>query len=184
MNARQGELLLALARAWLAEAFGGPRVRQPEGEPWLDAPGATFVSLHQGGDLRGCVGNLRPRSSLYESVVHNARAAAFDDSRFAPLDSAELGRTQLEVTVLSPLETIPSRTEAEAIANLTPGTHGVVLSCDGRSGVFIPQMWEQLPEPREFLFHLKRKAGLPTQVWPDGMRVERFTAEHWEEAAP
>lgn len=180
MTPEQGQALLQLARASLGEAFGGPKLARPK-EAWLDAPGSTFVSLHQHGDLRGCVGNIKPLPSLYESVTRNARAAAFDDGRFAPLSKDELARTKLEVTVLSPLERLPAETEAEAIAQLRPGTDGVVLNYQGRTSVFIPQMWEQLPDAREFLFHLKRKGRFPID-WQPGMAIDRFTAEHWEES--
>jgi AmmeMemoRadiSam system protein A len=180
MSPEQGKQLLGLARAAIASAFGGPKPAVPEGD-WMQAPGSTFVSLHQQGDLRGCVGNIRPVATLYESVTRNARAAAFEDSRFAPLDAAELARTQLEVTLLSPLEPLSAKTEQEAIAQLRPGIDGVVLSYLGRTSVFIPQMWEQLADPREFLRHLKHKARFPID-WQPGMSIERFTAEHWEES--
>jgi AmmeMemoRadiSam system protein A len=179
LTAEQGEELLKLARASIASGFGAQSPDQPAGD-WLARPGATFVSLHQQGDLRGCVGNIRPLPSLFESVVRNARAAAFDDSRFSPLGEDELARTRLEVTVLSPLERLPATTEQEAIAQLRPGIDGVVLNYHGRTSVFIPQMWEQLPDPREFLFHLRRKARFPVD-WQPGMSIDRFTAEHWEE---
>jgi AmmeMemoRadiSam system protein A len=180
MTPEQGQALLALARASIASGFGGHKPEHSK-EPWLNEPGATFVSLHQRGDLRGCVGNIRPLPSLYESVVRNARAAAFDDSRFAPLPEKELAGTKLEVTVLSPLEKVPVDSEEDALAKLRPGTDGVVLSYQGRNAVFIPQMWEQLPDPKEFLHHLKRKARFPDD-WRPGMSIERFTAEHWEES--
>jgi AmmeMemoRadiSam system protein A len=180
MTPEQGQALLRLARASIVSGFGGAAPPEPD-EAWLNAPGATFVSLHQHGDLRGCVGNLRPLPTLHESVVRNARAAAFDDSRFAPLDARELAGTRLEVTVLSPLEKVPVDSEEDALAKLRPGIDGVVLSYQGRNAVFIPQMWDQLPDPKEFLFHLKRKAHFPSD-WRPGMSIERFTAEHWEEA--
>jgi uncharacterized protein len=180
LTPEQGQKLLALARQAIASGFGGDKPAHPD-DGWLNAPGATFVSLHQQGDLRGCVGNIRPVPSLFESVTRNARAAAFDDSRFQPLAEDELPRSRLEVTVLSPLERLPAKTEKEAIAQLRPGTDGVVLTYQGRNSVFIPQMWEQIPDPREFLLHLKRKSRFPTD-WQPGMTVDRFTAESWEES--
>jgi AmmeMemoRadiSam system protein A len=180
LTPEQGAELLALARQSIASAFGAEKpVHSDAG--WLNQPGSTFVSLHQQGDLRGCVGNIRPVPTLFESVTRNARAAAFDDSRFKPLDEDELAKTKLEVTVMSPLERLNAKTEDETIAQLRPGTDGVVLNYMGRSSVFIPQMWEQLPNPKEFLSHLKRKSRFPTD-WPDGMTVDRFTAEYWEES--
>jgi AmmeMemoRadiSam system protein A len=182
VTSEQGRALLALARASIAARFAdAPPQPEASSEPWLQAPGATFVSLHQQGDLRGCVGNIKPLPTLYESVVRNARAAAFEDSRFPPLNEAELAKTQLEVTVLSPLERVAAVSEAEALAQLRPGQDGVVLNYQGRTSVFIPQMWEEIPDPREFLLHLKRKARFPAE-WQPGMSIDRFTAEHWEES--
>jgi AmmeMemoRadiSam system protein A len=141
---------------------------------------AVFVTLHEKGELRGCVGQLAARFTLFEAVRHAAKSAAFHDGRFPPLHESELPQLNIEVSVLSPLELLEVATEDETLAALRPGVDGVVLTYGARSGVFIPEMWKQLPEPREFLFHLKRKAGLP-QVWQPGTRVERFTAEWWAE---
>ncbi|MEW6429938.1 MAG: AmmeMemoRadiSam system protein A [Myxococcota bacterium] len=178
MNA-QGPVLLKLARETLVEAFGGPKVAVPD-QAWLMEPRAVFVTLHKHGELRGCVGQLTARFPLFEAVRQAAKAAAFHDSRFKPLGPEELAEVRIEVSVLSPLEPLDVATEAEALAALRPGVDGVVLTHGAKSGVFIPEVWKQLPEPREFLEHLKRKAGLP-QVWQPGTRVERFTAEQWSE---
>ncbi|MEW5741352.1 MAG: AmmeMemoRadiSam system protein A [Myxococcota bacterium] len=175
----QGQVLLELARGTLREAFGGPKVAVPD-HAWLFEKKAVFVTLHKHGELRGCVGQLAARFPLYESVRHAAKAAAFHDGRFPPLDVSELEQVHIEISVLSALEALDVATEAEALAAIRPGVDGVVLTHGLRSGVFIPEMWKQLPDPNQFLFHLKRKAGLP-QAWQPGTRVERFTAEVWAE---
>lgn len=174
-----GTLLLRLARSAIAEEFGGPRAEVPP-EPWLHEKRAVFVTLTKHGELRGCIGQLAPRFPLHEAVWEAARSAAFRDGRFAPLTREELDEVRLEVSVLSPLESLEVNDEADFLAKVRPGIDGVVLSHDFRSGLFIPQMWEQLPEKEQFLVHLKRKAGLPLQ-WLPGTKVQRFTAVHWEE---
>ncbi|MDP1830046.1 MAG: AmmeMemoRadiSam system protein A [Archangium sp.] len=179
---RDGALLLAVARGTIAEQFGGPKVQRPEGEAWLEERRAVFVTLKRDGELRGCVGQLAARFTLYEAVREAATSAAFRDSRFFPLRPEELAFLQLEVSVLSPLEPLEVTDEEDLLRKLRPGVDGVVLSHQFRSGLFIPEMWKQLPEKRDFVTLLKRKAGLPP-AWVPGTKVERFTAEHWEERA-
>lgn len=176
------QVLTALARATLEEAFGAPRVERPAGEAWLDEPRAVFVTLTKGGELRGCIGQLEARQPLYEAVRSAARSAAFDDPRFPALAADELPDVHLEVSVLSPLEPVPVASEADALAALTPGVHGAVLECGRRRGVFIPEVWKQLPDKHDFLAHLKRKAGLPVDAWLPGTTLSRFTAQLCEEA--
>lgn len=176
-----GALLLAIARGTIAERFGGPPLQRPQGEPWLDEPRGVFVTLTLHGELRGCVGQLAARFPLFEAVREAALAAAFRDSRFFPLREEELPLVRLEVSVLSPLEKLEVASEAELLEQLRAGVDGIVLSHEFRSGLFIPEMWKQLPDKRDFLFHLKRKAGLPVHTWLPDTKVERFTAEHWEE---
>ena len=175
-----GTLLLAIARGTIAEAFGAPSVTRPAGASWLDQRRAVFVTLKLEGELRGCIGQLTPRFTLFEAVREAATSAAFRDTRFLPLREDELSVIRLEVSVLTPLEPLEVRDEAELLEKLRPGVDGLVLSHDGRSGLFIPEMWKQLPDKRAFLSYLKRKAGLP-QGWLPGTKVERFTAEHCEE---
>ncbi|MFO0574820.1 MAG: AmmeMemoRadiSam system protein A [Polyangia bacterium] len=175
-----GEILLRIARAAIAEEFGEPRPVRPAGA-WLDEPGAVFVTLHEHGELRGCIGTLRPRASLYDAVVEAARSAAFRDPRFPGLQPYELPLIHIEISLLSPIEELPVDSEDELLAKMRVGKDGLILSHGGRLGVFIPEMWKQLPEPDDFLYHLKRKAGLPTDRWLPGTRVERFTAELFAE---
>lgn len=179
---RQGQVLLRVARGTLEEAFGGPKVQHPADAPWLDEPRAVFVTLTKGGELRGCIGQLAPTMSLFDAVRDAAKAAGFRDPRFPPLSRDELAELHVELSVLSPVEPLEVRDEADAVAKLRPGVDGVVLRADGRSGVFIPEVWKQLPEPADFLRHLKRKAGLPMDGWVPGTRLERFTAQLWEES--
>jgi AmmeMemoRadiSam system protein A len=172
-------VLLKLARDTLREAFGGPKVAEPDGA-WLHEKRAVFVTLHKHGQLRGCVGQLTPRFTLFEAVRHAAKAASFHDSRFAPVEPQELEHLRIEISVLSPLEPLDVATEEEVLAALRPGVDGLVLSNGIHSAVFIPEVWKELPRPEDFLSHLKRKAGLP-QAWQPGTRVERFTAEVFSE---
>ena len=178
---QQGPVLLGIARGTLAEAFGGPKVAKPDGVAFLEEKRAVFVTLTKSGELRGCIGQLEARFTLYDAVREAARAAGFKDPRFPPLQQEELTEVSIEISVLSPLERLEVVTQADVLRLIRPGVDGVVLRWGGRSGVFIPEVWKSLPDPEEFLFYLKRKAGLPTDSWLEGTHVERFTAEVWHE---
>lgn len=178
----RGVVLLALARAALIEAFGGEPARPPEAA-WLNAPGATFVTLKIDGELRGCIGTLEAYRPLAEDVQGNALAAAFRDPRFPGLEAAELARVRLHVSLLSELEPLTCSGEDDLLRRLRPGVDGLVLEHDGHRGTFLPAVWRQLPGPEEFLRQLKRKAGLPPEFWSSGVRISRYTVDGWAEAA-
>ena len=179
----RGRVLLAIARQSLAEAFGRAVAGDPA-EAWLAEPGATFVTLRRDGLLRGCVGTLRAWRPLSDDVRANARAAAFSDTRFPPLTRDELPEISLEVSLLSTPEPVSVASEAEALAVLRPGIDGVILEyrdAPQHRATFLPQVWEQLPDPREFLAHLKHKAGLSPTFWHPDLRLWRYTVTKWEE---
>jgi AmmeMemoRadiSam system protein A len=148
---------------------------------WLEHPGASFVTLTKGGDLRGCIGSLEAHRPLAEDVRANAVAAAFRDPRFMPLSREEFGDIRVEVSLLSPTEPLAAGSEAEALAALRPGVDGVVFEYAHHRSTFLPQVWEQLPQPAEFLAHLKRKAGLPQDFWAADVRLSRYTVSKWKE---
>jgi AmmeMemoRadiSam system protein A len=182
MSAERGLTLLAIARGAIAASLGEPAPRQGPVAGWLDQPGASFVTLRQGGELRGCVGSLVAERSLRADVERNALAAAFRDPRFAPLSRREYPGIEVEVSQLSPLEPIAFESEAHALALLRPGVDGVLLEYGEQRGTFLPQVWEQLPDSAEFLANLKRKAGLPVGFWAPGLRLSRYTVHKWRES--
>ncbi len=179
----RGPTLLALARASIAQALGLPRT-ESDLPSWVLEPGACFVTLTQDGQLRGCIGSLAAHRPLGDDVRANAVAAALRDPRFPALTVAELARTQVEVSVLSPMQPLSFNSEAEALAQLRPHIDGVVLEYGGHRGTFLPQVWEQLPTPTAFMAQLKRKAGLRADFWADGVRLQRYTVEKWQEGGP
>jgi AmmeMemoRadiSam system protein A len=101
-------------------------------------------------------------------------AAAFRDSRFEPLQVEEFAHIEVEVSVLEPALPLAADTEAQAHAALRPGIDGVILEWRGHCATFLPQVWEQLPQPHEFLGALKRKAGLRADFWADDLRLSRY----------
>ncbi|MDD4881753.1 MAG: AmmeMemoRadiSam system protein A [Gallionellaceae bacterium] len=179
---QRGEVLTAMARAAIAHRLGQD-LPVPAAPDWLDAPGAVFVTLTQDGELRGCIGSLEAWRPLKQDLEDNACAAAFRDPRFPPLAADELARTRVEVSILSKPEPMTFKDEADAIARLRPGIDGVILEWGRHRGTFLPQVWEQLPEPVLFMRHLKQKAGLPADFWADDVRLSRYTVEKHKEAA-
>lgn len=175
-----GRVLLPLARAALAARLGVPPPVVPEAA-WLDDPGASFVSVHIDGRLRGCIGTLEQYRSLGADVTANACAAAFDDPRFRPVAAAEYLQVMLEVSVISAPEPIAYADEADLCAQLRPGVDGVLLEAGKKRGTFLPQVWAQLPQPAEFLTNLKVKAGLPKDGWDPTWRFSRYAVDSWAE---
>lgn len=176
----RGEILLAIARSAIAGALGKP-LPADESAPWLQEPGATFVTLTQHGELRGCIGSLETHRSLLQDVKANALAAAFHDSRFLPLGVDELETTRVEVSLLSPLTAIAFSSEQDALSQLRPNVDGIVFEYARYRSTFLPQVWEQLPEPAQFMAHLKHKAGLTPDFWADGVKLSRYTVSKWKE---
>ena len=176
-----GTTLLPIARATISTALGRSHPAA-EDAVWLQEWGACFVTLTQQGQLRGCIGTLEARRSLLADVKANALAAALHDPRFAPLRATELAHTEIEVSLLSPMQAMRFDSEAHALAQLQPGIDGVVLEFERYRSTFLPQVWEQLPTASEFIAHLKHKAGLPPDFWASGMRLQRYTVSKWKEA--
>lgn len=176
----RGPTLLALARAAISSALGHP-MQADATPPWLQELGACFVTLTQAGQLRGCIGSLQARRSLLADVQANAVAAALQDPRFAPLGLAELPHTEIEVSVLLPMQPLAFTDEADALARLRPGVDGVVFEYKAYRSTFLPQVWEQLPDRLDFMAHLKQKAGLPPHFWAPGVHLQRYTVTKFKE---
>ncbi len=174
-----GETLLRLAAASIRHgiATGAPQpVNAAEHAEPLRRAAATFVTLYSEGELRGCVGSARAYRSVVEDVAGNAFAAAFRDSRFTPVGADELEALHLSVSLLTEPEPMRFTDEANLRAQLRPGIDGLILESRGTRGLFLPQVWATLPDPGQFLAHLKRKAGWRADDWPADMTAARFEA--------
>ena len=176
-----GHALLRVARAAIGAELGYA-LEAAGAHDGLDRPGATFVTLTKDGDLRGCIGTLAAVRTLRADVAANAVAAAFRDPRFPPLASAEFTTTSVEVSMLSAHEPIAFADEAHLLAQLRPGVDGVILEYGRLRATFLPQVWETLEEPREFLEALKRKAGLPAGFWHPRLNVSRYSVTKWKQS--
>ena len=179
-NTELGAALLRLARAAIGEQLGKPA---PAGasQARLQEPGATFVTLTQQGQLRGCIGSLEAHRALLHDVRENALAAAFRDPRFSPLAEEEFEITRVEVSLLTTPEPLAFRDEADFMAQLRPGVDGIVFQYGRHRSTFLPQVWESLPEPEQFMQQLKRKAGLPPNFWHETVSISRYEVTKWKE---
>lgn len=186
---KKGQVLLHIARASITQTLAKTSSATEvftQGKwlqnSWLQDKGACFVTLMQHEQLRGCIGTLQAHRSLLDDVKANARAAAFKDSRFSPLTSDELEATQVEVSLLSDIQTMDFTSEQEALAQLQPGVDGVVFEYGSYYSTFLPQVWQQLPDSKEFIAHLKHKAGLSADFWADQVKLSRYTVSKWKES--
>jgi len=164
----------------IARGLGRPEPEPLPAGPWfqpLCATRATFTTLTLEGELRGCRGTIEPRRALVEDVWGNAWASAYDDPRFAPVTADEIPRLAVAISVLSPLEAIPAGSEEELIEALEPGVDGLLLSRGSARATFLPAVWRQLPDPRDFVAQLKHKAGWPGSFWSADLKAYRYRAE-------
>jgi AmmeMemoRadiSam system protein A len=170
--------LLRLAHHSIRAAVAGEKFALPESSPHLKEARGAFVTLHKNGELRGCIGMVAAVGPLDETVLKMARAAAVEDTRFAPVSTDEVDSLQLEISVLSPMFEI-------APEDVVVGRHGLMITYEGRRGLLLPQVPVEWGFDREtFLAQTCRKAGLPMDQWKHGAKIEAFTAEVFGEKEP
>jgi len=181
-SAEERRWLLRLAQLAIGAAVRGQGRREPlrmaEATPHLREARGASTTLHENGNLRGCIGYVLAVAPLEQTIRETARAAALEDSRFPPVSEDELERLQVEISVLSPMFRI-------APEDVVVGRHGLMISHEGRRGLLLPQVPEEWGWDREtFLAQTCRKAGLPADSWKHGAKIEAFTAEVFGETEP
>ena len=171
-----GPRLLQLAWSSIRARLAGGTVAPPSEPAALTRPGACFVTLKRDGRLRGCIGSPQAWRPLGQDVVDNAAKAAFEDSRFAPLTAPELDGLTLSVSVLTAPVPMRFTDEADLLRQLRPGIDGLIIEDGGHPALVLPAVWEQLPDPAQFLAHLKAKAGMRVDHWSPHFKASRFHA--------
>ena len=136
--------------------------------------GASFVTIKKNGNLRGCIGSIFPTKPLILDIIDNAKNAGFQDSRFEPLTIEELGELDVSVSILSSIEKINFKDEKDLLSKIYP--HGIIISEHNRRAVYLPIVWEQLPDREIFLNSLKEKAGLPPNYFSKTFEAYKFDA--------
>lgn len=148
----------------------------------LKENGCCFVTLKIDNQLRGCIGRLYPSKSLYQEVIENAVNAAFFDSRFLPLKKEELKKIKIEISLLSLPENLSYQSKEDLLKILAEKKPGVIIEKNGHLATFLPQVWEELPQPSNFLNSLCLKAGLPANIWEkEKINVKIYQVERIEE---
>ncbi len=181
-------ILPEIARMAIADAFGARNLssealsRLVAKYPELSEKRAVFVTLKKNGALRGCIGSILPTRPLIEDVMENARAAAFRDTRFPPLQPEELGEVDIEISLLTVPQSLPYADIEDLRRKVRPGVDGIIIRVDGRQATFLPSVWEQLPDFDRFFMHLCMKAGLPGDCLRMHPEVFVYQAEKIEEA--
>jgi uncharacterized protein len=180
-NGKERRALRKLARRAIVHGLQsrqGLAIRVADYPPKLQAERASFITLQLHGELRGCIGHLEAQQPLVNDIAENAFSAAFADPRFDPLTFAELEDIDIVVSVLSEPQPLSFSDQQDLIDQLQPGIDGLILETpQGHRGTFLPSVWSSLPEPEQFLVHLKQKAGLPADYWADDLKVSRYTTE-------
>lgn len=141
-----------------------------------------FVTLTRNGALRGCIGNVLPRDPLHLMIVTNARSAALHDPRFSPVTASELDELTVEVSILTDPAPLAYSGPDDLLQRLVPHRDGVFLRIGSRAATFLPQVWEKLPDPQQFLNRLAEKAGCAADAWraPD-VEILTYTVQCVEE---
>jgi AmmeMemoRadiSam system protein A len=186
LTVAERQSLLTFARETIERALKSePPLDVPTQElsSTLAEPGASFITLRKGELLRGCIGTLTAHRPLIEDVRQNALAAAFEDPRFPPLTAIELDQVNIEVSVLTKPDPLDYEEPDELLRKLRPGIDGVIIERGWNRATFLPQVWEQIPNPVEFLAHLCRKAWLPSDAWRRAdLKVYTYQVEKFEES--
>ena len=168
LTVEERRILLGLARHSLVAAvnhFPLPVLDLTALSERLGQAGASFVTLTKAGDLRGCLGALEPSLPLAEDVSEHAAAAALQDYRFPPVQPEELDQIEIEISRLTAPTPLDYQNAADLLRLLRPGIDGVVLQDGLHRATFLPQVWEKIPDPAQFLDHLCDKMGSSFDLW-------------------
>lgn len=189
LSKTQGQLLIKLVRYTLMKELGQPvpqtkydALKSSLSDACFQRTHGVFVTLTSGGQLRGCIGNLTSTDPLVSGIRRNAINSAFHDPRFAPLSASELDEIEIEISILSESQPLKYRDADDLLNKLRPHIDGVIIRKQAASATFLPQVWEQLPRPQDFLTHLCMKAGLASDAWRHSqLEVSRYQVQYFEE---
>ena len=191
LSEAQGQVLVRLARQTLMERLG-KKIPQTEidslnlalKDSCFKSLCGTFVTLKINERLRGCIGNLTSDTSLESGIRRNAINAAFHDPRFEPLSNSEIDQVEIEISILSEPQPLKYSDGDDLVKKLRPHIDGVIIRKNNASATFLPQVWEQLPRPQDFLAHLCTKAGLASNSWQSPeLEVSTYQVQYFEEHA-
>ena len=172
------QYLLNVARKSIESAFKEENYVPQNVPQVLTQYGASFVTLKENGQLRGCIGSIYPTKPLILDIIDNAKNAAFQDNRFEPLEEGELRNIEISISILSEIERINFKDERDLLSKIYP--HGIILMERNHRAVYLPVVWEQLPDREVFLYSLKEKAGLDPRYFSHSIEAYKFDAIYIE----
>ena len=181
------DVLIKLARGAIAEEFGidsGIDIDiLHKQNPWLDEPGAAFVTLNrkQDGSLRGCIGSIIAHQSLFDDIIQNAKSAAFGDPRFQALSKDEFDKITIEVSILGQPKALNYDSIDDLRSKIRPGIDGVIFRLGTYQATYLPQVWKQLPNFDAFFSTLCQKAGLEPSCLERHPDIYTYQAEEFYE---
>jgi uncharacterized protein len=148
----------------------------------LRQDGASFVTLTKHGNLRGCMGSVEPQQPLAEDIRQHALSAAFNDPRFPPVQIDELPEINIEISCLTPIQSLDYSSSEELISALRPGIDGVLIREGNLRATFLPQVWEKIPDAELFLSLLCQKMGVAPDYWrTNKLEVYVYQVEEFQE---
>ncbi|MCD6381922.1 MAG: TIGR00296 family protein [Candidatus Aenigmarchaeota archaeon] len=186
MNIKQGEKLVKIAREVIENFVHGKEEIDIEVEEWMTEKQGVFTTLntYPENELRGCIGLPYPDQPLYVALIESAKGAT-EDPRFPPLEEDELDKIVVEVSVLSKPKKIEFDSPEDLLKKITPKKDGLILRYGPYSGLFLPQVWDEIKEKENFLDNLCLKASLPPGYWlKTGVEIFKFNAQIFKEAEP
>jgi AmmeMemoRadiSam system protein A len=188
LTEKQGRILINLARSTIGARIGidSPAdnniAENDLADPAFREKRGTFVTLKIGRQLRGCMGCLTPSETILEGIHRNAVNAAFNDPRFPQLTGPELEKAEIEISILTVPQPLEYADGADLLNRLRPETDGVIISKGVCRATFLPQVWDQLPAPEDFLSHLCIKAGLAPDEWKRGeLDISTYQVQYFHE---
>lgn len=140
----------------------------------FDEHGACFVTLEKNNNLRGCIGSIIAHRPLIEDIVNNSQNAAFGDFRFNPVSKEEVNDLQIAVSLLTDPKPMEFTNEENLLNKIKPFNDGIIIKDKNYQAVYLPSVWEQLPDKKEFLNSLKIKAGLSPEYFSKTFEVYKF----------
>ncbi|MCP3955834.1 MAG: AmmeMemoRadiSam system protein A [Desulfobacterales bacterium] len=186
---KEGKTLLNMARTYISNKFdhnskdsNPPKKNVAIENNIFYKKRGVFVTLHKDGCLRGCIGTLEPVKSIVDGIKDNSLNAAFQDPRFSPLKLNELNEINIEVSILTKPKKLEYTNSKDLLSKLKPNIHGVIIKYNKHKATFLPQVWDQLPDTKDFLSHICQKAGLVSDEWEKGkLEVLTYKVQYFKE---
>lgn len=175
MNKEEKNKLLEIARKTIEAELNHTKYEPSNIPDSFKMPAATFITITKSGQLRGCIGTLEAHEPLINNLKHNALMAAFNDYRFPPLQKNEIDQIKIEISILSKPEKIKFNNTDGLLDAIQPNIDGIILEADGYSATYLPQVWQDLPNKKDFLASLCQKAGLNSNRWQqENLTIKKY----------